>query len=79
MHLWFIITGFLEVSQSQPQNLFHYGCPNSLVNVNLPHFLQVQDIFYILASLVQTADTRNVALVYARHNQFTMQFWLLVN
>ena len=32
---------------------FHYGCPDSLVNAILSRFLQVQDFFYILASLVQ--------------------------
>ena len=35
---------------------FHYGCPNFLVNAVLPRFLQVQDIFYILASLVQIQE-----------------------
>ena len=25
------------------------------------------------------ADTRNDTLVYARHNQFTMQFWRMIN
>ena len=52
--------------QSRPENLFHYGSPNSLVNVILRCFLQVQ-------------DTRNDALVYARRNQFFVQFWRNVN
>ena len=59
MHLWFkktYATSFLGEYQSRPENFFHNGCPNSLVNVILPRFLQVQDIFQHLASLVQIQE-----------------------
>ena len=62
--------------QRRPEKFFHYTCPNSLVNVILPHFLQVQ--FFLHFGKFNT-DTRNDAFVYARHNQFTMQFWQMVN
>ena len=59
MHLWFkntSATSFLDMYQSRPENFSCYSCLNSLVNVILPHFLQFQDFFYILASLVQIQE-----------------------
>ena len=38
------------------REIFRCAFPNSLVNVILPRFLQVQDFFYILASLVQIQE-----------------------
>ena len=49
-------TSFLDVYQRRPENFFHYGCPNSLVNAILPRFLHIQDFFYILASLMQIQE-----------------------
>ena len=38
------------------QRFFDHGCSNSLINVILPRFLQVQDFFYISASLVRIQE-----------------------
>ena len=47
---------FLDVYQSRTEKFFHCGYPNSTVKVILPHFLQVLDILYIVASLVQIQE-----------------------
>ena len=68
MHRWFKKikgTSFLDIYQSQPENSFITVAPILLSNVILPRFLQVQDFFYVLESLMQIKEM--IALVYARH------------
>ena len=79
MHFWLKktkATSFLDMHQSRPENLFimvaQFSC-----QCDFATFFASPRYFLHFGKF--SADTRNDALVYACHNQFTMQFWRMVN